>query len=53
MNNEKLIKIKEQVRILRNLITELPLNKPISYDAWKLLHEMIYDITYDLIWLDF
>lgn len=52
MKNENLIKIKAQVSILRKLITELSLDKPISYDEWNLLHNLIYDITYDLIWLD-
>ena len=52
MKNENLIKIKAQVSILRKLITELSLDKPISYDEWKLLHSLIYDITYNLIWLD-
>ena len=47
-----IIKINEKVSILRKLIAELPLDKPISYDEWKLLHSLIYDITYDLIWLD-
>lgn len=44
--------IKEKIKELKELINNIDLKQPISYSYWKLLHNLVYDIIFDLIWLD-